>query len=72
MILYLHPAQPQTACIYVSSYDGEGNFGELALLYNMPRAASIQVHQPQSLQPLFHKFCPESPRFRVEPSAGGI
>ena len=24
-------------------YDNEGNFGELALLYNMPRAASVKV-----------------------------
>ena len=27
----------------VFTYDNEGNFGELALLYNMPRAASIKV-----------------------------
>ena len=27
----------------VFEYNGDGNFGELALLYNMPRAASIQV-----------------------------
>ena len=27
----------------VGKYDGSGSFGELALLYNMPRAASIQV-----------------------------
>ena len=27
----------------VFTYDKEGNFGELALLYNMPRAASIRV-----------------------------
>ena len=24
-------------------YNGEGNFGELALLYNQPRAATVQV-----------------------------
>jgi len=33
----------------VFSYDGEGNFGELALLYNMPRAASIQAASDGSL-----------------------
>ena len=27
----------------VYTYDNEGNFGELALLYNMPRAASVKV-----------------------------
>ena len=27
----------------VFEYNGEGNFGELALLYNMPRAATVQV-----------------------------
>ena len=27
----------------VFTYDNEGNFGELALLYNMPRAASVRV-----------------------------
>jgi CRP-like cAMP-binding protein len=27
----------------VGSYDGQGSFGELALMYNMPRAATIQV-----------------------------
>ena len=25
----------------VGSYDGQGSFGELALMYNMPRAATI-------------------------------
>ena len=29
----------------VFTYVNEGNFGELALLYNMPRAASVQVCQ---------------------------
>ena len=27
----------------VGSYNNEGSFGELALMYNMPRAATIQV-----------------------------
>ena len=27
----------------VFTYDKEGSFGELALLYNMPRAASVKV-----------------------------
>ena len=27
----------------VFTYDNKGNFGELALLYNMPRAASVRV-----------------------------
>jgi hypothetical protein len=25
------------------TYDNKGSFGELALLYNMPRAATVQV-----------------------------
>jgi CRP-like cAMP-binding protein len=28
---------------HVHTYDGSGSFGELALLYNMPRAATIQA-----------------------------
>ena len=28
----------------VGAYDGHGSFGELALMYNMPRAATIQVN----------------------------
>ena len=27
------------------TYDNKGSFGELALLYNMPRAATVQVSQ---------------------------
>lgn len=27
----------------VGSYDNQGSFGELALMYNLPRAATIQV-----------------------------
>ena len=27
----------------VGRYEGSGSFGELALMYNMPRAATIQV-----------------------------
>merc|ERR1719350_1118335 len=33
----------------VFEYNGEGNFGELALLYNMPRAASIKAETAGSL-----------------------
>ena len=33
----------------VFTYENEGNFGELALLYNMPRAASIKVKKTQYL-----------------------
>ena len=32
-----------TGSFQVFEYNGEGNFGELALLYNMPRAATVQV-----------------------------
>ena len=32
----------------VGRYDGAGSFGELALMYNMPRAATIQVRPPCS------------------------
>ena len=28
----------------VMTYEGKGSFGELALLYNMPRAATVQVN----------------------------
>jgi cAMP-dependent protein kinase regulator len=31
----------------VFEYNGDGNFGELALMYNMPRAATIEVSTPQ-------------------------
>ena len=34
----------------VFTYVNEGNFGELALLYNMPRAASVQVCQTFKLK----------------------
>lgn len=33
----------------VFTYENEGNFGELALLYNMPRAASIKAESAGSL-----------------------
>lgn len=29
--------------IHVHTYDNSGSFGELALLYNMPRAASVKA-----------------------------
>jgi len=29
------------------TYDNKGSFGELALLYNMPRAATVQVSSQQ-------------------------
>jgi CRP-like cAMP-binding protein len=29
----------------VGQYEGSGSFGELALMYNMPRAATVQVRQ---------------------------
>ena len=39
----------------VMTYEGKGSFGELALLYNMPRAATVQVNGlAKSLQ--FRKF----------------
>ena len=34
---------------HVHTYDGSGSFGELALLYNMPRAATIQAATEGSL-----------------------
>lgn len=33
----------------VASYDGEGSFGELALMYNMPRAATVQAETEGNL-----------------------
>ena len=33
----------------VFEYNGEGNFGELALLYNQPRAATVQVSLTQKV-----------------------
>lgn len=33
------------------TYEGKGSFGELALLYNMPRAATVQV-QVHAIVPL--------------------
>ena len=41
------------------TYDNKGSFGELALLYNMPRAATVQVSQniflPLPLATINHK-----------------
>uniref|UniRef100_T1JFA3 Cyclic nucleotide-binding domain-containing protein n=1 Tax=Strigamia maritima TaxID=126957 RepID=T1JFA3_STRMM len=34
---------------YVGKYENSGSFGELALMYNMPRAASIKAKTPGSL-----------------------
>jgi len=33
---------------HVGKCDNAGSFGELALMYNMPRAATIQVRAPNS------------------------
>lgn len=34
---------------HVGGYDGSGSFGELALMYNMPRAATVQSDSEGSL-----------------------
>jgi CRP-like cAMP-binding protein len=36
----------------VMTYDNKGSFGELALLYNMPRAATVQVNNIPVSTPL--------------------
>lgn len=33
----------------VHTYEGSGSFGELALMYNMPRAASVRAQTPGQL-----------------------
>lgn len=33
----------------VHTYEGSGSFGELALMYNMPRAASVRAQTPGAL-----------------------
>lgn len=35
--------------IHIHTYEGRGSFGELALMYNMPRAATIKAVSPGSL-----------------------
>ena len=35
----------------VGQYEGSGSFGELALMYNMPRAATVQVRKISSTHP---------------------
>ncbi len=34
----------------VGQYEGSGSFGELALMYNMPRAATVQVRAGSNLK----------------------
>ncbi|CAG7814984.1 unnamed protein product, partial [Allacma fusca] len=40
-------SEPQAKA--VGGYDGAGSFGELALMYNMPRAATVQAESDGSL-----------------------
>ena len=50
----------------VFTYENEGNFGELALLYNMPRAASIQVRNNTYLNILssYSFFCQQNHTYK--------
>ena len=41
--------EPGAEPVHVHTYDNSGSFGELALLYNMPRAATIQAATKGSL-----------------------
>lgn len=40
---HIYVASDAEALRLVGQYSGSGSFGELALMYNMPRAATVQV-----------------------------
>ncbi|XP_066249756.1 cAMP-dependent protein kinase type II regulatory subunit [Euwallacea similis] len=42
-------SDPSQEPVHIHTYDNRGSFGELALLYNMPRAATIQAQSEGSL-----------------------
>lgn len=55
---------PESEPIHVHTYDNSGSFGELALLYNMPRAASVKAVTEGSLWAMdrhtFRRICLKS------------
>lgn len=42
-------SDPNADPVHIHTYDNRGSFGELALLYNMPRAATIKAATEGSL-----------------------
>lgn len=42
-VFHIYVASDTGPARLVGQYEGSGSFGELALMYNMPRAATVQV-----------------------------
>lgn len=48
-IFHAYVAEPGQEPVHIHTYENRGSFGELALLYNMPRAATIKAISDGSL-----------------------